>query len=221
MEVEPSIKQPWQIIDSINAARLAYGLDTYGGLGLNAETCNLEDDLHLIIFIEYNEMFLELSLAGVTEDTCDIKGQIRIDNLGSVALKTKPIVGTSWPTRLQVLFSDQPLHHLNSSEETYYQKIQVALETFLIDHKVIPENHIRWTSIRAIVVSGDATQSAFKNLLGRLPAALGEHQDKVRFSIDPKFVGAVGAGYRGRHQILTPGFLDDNMSSNVVPHDEL
>lgn len=89
------------------------------------------------------------------------------------------------------------LRRSTSFEEVHYQNIQVAVKRFLIDYEVIPENLVDRNAIRAIMISGDALQSAYRSLLDCLPTASGEHTNKIRDSIDLKYMGAVGAGYRG------------------------
>lgn len=197
MQIEPSIKQPWRVIDSVNAARLAYGLDSCAGLGLEENACDMEEGLHLVIFVEYNEKYLELTVAEVAEDTFGVDGQIRLHALGAAALDFRP------------------------SKDTHYQRVRDALQAFMADRHLTPDHYHKWSSLRAVVISGDAPESAIGDLLRWIPAVLGVHKDKIRNSIDPQYIGAVGAAHRGRHQVLTPGFFDDIDSSNIVPHDEL
>lgn len=197
MQIEPSIKQPWQVIDSVSAAWLAYDLNSCAGFGLEQNACDLEEGFHLIFVVEYNGEYLELTVAEVTGDTCGIHGQIRLHALGAAALDHTP------------------------SKETHYQRVRDALQAFMADRHLTPDHYLEWSSLRAVVISGDAPESAFGDLLRWIPAALGKHKDKIRNSVDPQYVGAVGAAHRGRHHFLTPGFLDDIDSSNIVPHNEL
>lgn len=197
MQTEPTMKQPWQVIDSVNAARLAYGLDTCAGLGFNENGCDMEEEVHLIVFMEYNPDYLELTVAEVTEDTCGIEGHRWLQALGSAALDHTPY------------------------RETHFREVRDALQAFMVEAHLTPDHPHKWNAIRAIVISGEAPESAFGDLLRWIPTVLGEHQDKIRSSIDPWYVGAVGAAQRGRYQMLTPSFLDDMPLGNRVLHDEL
>lgn len=82
MQIEPTMKQPWQVIDSVNAARLAYGLDTCVAFGFNEDACDMEEEVHLIVFMEYSPDYLELTVAEITENTCGIEGQRWLPALG-------------------------------------------------------------------------------------------------------------------------------------------
>jgi hypothetical protein len=61
--------------------------------------------------------------------------------------------------------------------------------------------------LRAVVLSGEASDSGMEEMRLALAFALPEYQDKFRMSLDPHFVGAFGAAQRARHIVQNPKFL--------------
>jgi len=47
--------------------RLAYHLNSCEGFGISSLTCHIEDGPHLILFIDYNDAYLEFYIADVGE----------------------------------------------------------------------------------------------------------------------------------------------------------
>jgi len=58
--------------------------------------------------------------------------------------------------------------------------------------------------LRAIVLSGEASSLGIDEMRIALGAALPHHQDKMRISLDPHFVGAFGAAQRARQIVQNP-----------------
>jgi hypothetical protein len=61
--------------------------------------------------------------------------------------------------------------------------------------------------LRAVVLSGEASDSGMEEMRLALASALPEYQDKFRMSLDSHFVGAFGAAQRARHIVQNPKFL--------------
>ena len=61
--------------------------------------------------------------------------------------------------------------------------------------------------LRAVVLSGEASDSGMEEMRLALASALPEYQGKFRMSLDPHFVGAFGAAQRARHISQNPKFL--------------
>lgn len=220
LEIEPTIKQPWQVIDSINAARLAYRLDTCEGLGLDLGTCDMEDGVHRVLFVEYNIRYLELVVAEVTDQTCGVKGQVRLPKLGAGQV-SRLVDEAEWLDLLDTTpITETPITDTNSKQK-HYKDVQDALQAILEDHGYISETDKEWNFTRAIVISGDAPSHAFDDLSDSYSPVFGEHNDKIRHSLNPFYVGAIGAARRGRHQMVTPGFLDDMDAPRYPIHEEL
>ena len=223
MEVEPTIRQPWQVIRSANAMRLAYGLDTCEGFGMDSESCDIEDGPHLIFIVEHQETYLEISLADVTAATCNINGHARFNNLGENAvLNAASPANANWIGKIQNLLHNDISPATTIPKDKQYTEIQNTLRNFMADHELGAEHPESWDFFRAIILNGDASDSAFQTLHHYMAGALGEHENKIRDSINPLYVGALGAGQRGRHQVLNPKLLDDKPLTNFVPErDEL
>ncbi len=67
------------------------------------------------------------------------------------------------------------------------------------------QNKLRY--LRAIVLSGEASDPSMEEMRLALTSALPKYQDKLRMSLDPHFVGAFGAAQRARHIVQNPKFL--------------
>ena len=110
----------------------------------------------------------------------------------------------------------------------HYEPIEKRLANFLEEQRHAPvEGYNNVDDLRAVILSGDASAPGFDALKIAVAAALGDRKDKLRDAIEPLYVGAVGAGERGRYQLLTPGFFDDHLCTvgvdhpSVPEHDEL
>lgn len=220
LEIEPTIKQPWQIIGSINAARLAYRLDTCEGLGLDPDTCDIEDDVHRVVFLESNLRYLDLAVAEVTDQTCGVEGQIRRPKPGAEHvshLDDQP----KWLDRLQQVMTTETPRSAADSKQEHYKDIQNALQAFMADHGYTSETDTEWNFTRAIVIGGDAVSHAFDDLSDSYSLVFGEHNDKIWHFLNPFYLGALSAAQRRRHQMVTPGFLDDMNASKYPVHEEL
>jgi len=55
MGLEPSLFRAWQFKKFLSCARLAYGMDSCLGFGLNNTSCNMKDDINEALFINYDE----------------------------------------------------------------------------------------------------------------------------------------------------------------------
>lgn len=74
--------------------------------------------------------------------------------------------------------------------------------------------------LRAIVLSGEASNSGMDEMRRALTAALNflpEYHTKLRMSLDPHFVGAFGAAQRARHIIQNPQFLNPPDPPSHIP----
>lgn len=84
-DIENSI-QYWQVKKQFYVGRFAYGLNSCEGFGLDPKNCNVEDDLPLIIFVDYNEEYLQIMLAEVGEFTFGDLDSVRLPSLGAKRL---------------------------------------------------------------------------------------------------------------------------------------
>ncbi|KAL8687772.1 MAG: hypothetical protein Q9224_005055 [Gallowayella concinna] len=231
MEVEPSsYRQHWQVIRSTVASWLAYGLFTCDGLGMDSAACDIDEGPHRVLIVEYQETYLQLFIVDVAAETCEIESRTQFHELGENAVFDA--ANAKWVGRLQKFLRDD---NSDTVLTAHYAKIQDTLRDFLVEHEFIPgypdsytpggppvqrksttEYPDQWEFARAVVLSGDASESGFQALRSSVYEALSQHEDKMRNSIDPLYVEAMGAAQRGRHQVLNPGFLDDIISTNFV-----
>lgn len=220
-EVEPHF-QAIQIIKFNNAARLGYNLTSCASFGLSAPECDIDNGIHFIINMEYHTSYLEIVMAEVGDLYFRIEAYARYMYLGEGAVDTKrPSTWLDWiPGFQRSLPMNAMLKHYNTIEEKFAE--------FLKDHEYAPGGQSKLDELRAVIVTGDASPFAFKSLRSAVSAALGHRKIKIVDGIEPLYVGAIGAGQRGRWQLRNPGFVDDFMSGGVPEgalsyreHDEL
>lgn len=217
-ELEPNF-QPMQIIRFSTAARLAYNLTSCAAFALSAAECDIDEDPNYIINVEYHTGYLEIVMAHVDSRSLDVAAHARYADLGELGANVRR--SNSW------LDWTMGTQHISSSDAAFshYTHIEKKLASFLEEQQRASEGSDPLDWLRAITLSGDASPSSFRSLKVAVSAALGSHRSKIRDDIEPLYVGAVGAGNRGRHQLLTPGFLDDGIYAKDVKeypeHDEL
>ncbi|KAM5441433.1 hypothetical protein MferCBS31731_003504 [Microsporum ferrugineum] len=197
MENEKGIIRPWQVRKQFHVVRLAYGLNSCEGFGLDSDTCDMEDPEH-VMFVDYHNEYLELVLASVGEFSVVALDSVRLHNLGAKRLDN-PKVG-------------------NQDSNIYQHEIQDAIQRFKESNNIRMEDYPTTIEvIRAIVMSGDAPKPAFASIREAIAAVLPEHKSKIRDSIDPLSVDAVGAAQWAKLQVLNSELLHDAS----VLHDEL
>ncbi|KAH8705210.1 hypothetical protein BGW36DRAFT_367085 [Talaromyces proteolyticus] len=189
---EEGMIRPWQTRHYYNAARLAYHLNSCQGLGLDSRTCHIEDGPHLVLFLDYNESYLEFFLADVGEFTFINVAKKRMEHLKTSTFDASNADGL----RNELLsFIDRNLRY-----------------------------DVR-DDLRAIVFSGDAAKSRFQELRNEIIRAMPEHATRIRDSIDPALVGAIGAAEWAKLQVQNPKILKDIEVDTTIPnnpvHDEL
>ena len=215
--IEPPF-QPKQIIRFNTAARLAYNFTACAAFGLPAIDCNIDEDSSYMINVEYHTAYLEIVLGYMDAVGLNVEAHVRYPELGGWVVDNSK--STHWLDGMQgsqrTLFLEKRQKH--------YKAIEEKIIIFMEEHQKALEGFNRLDDLRAIILSGDASPSAFESLKSAITTAAGRHKDKIRDSIDPLYVGAIGAGERGRHQSLTPGFLESQIDTNIiehVSHDEL
>ncbi|KAL9036534.1 MAG: hypothetical protein Q9180_004245 [Flavoplaca navasiana] len=174
-----------------------------------------------MIMIEYDENYLQLSIADVGPVTCNVKTRVRYANLGENAI-LDAVANTSQEAGIQqkILQNDYSGSAI-TIEKKHYANIENTLSDFLMEQESAARAFNWWDTVRAVVISGDASQSGLQRLRSCVDNALGQHHDKIRDSIDPLYVEAMGAAQRGQHQVLNPRFLDDMVFCLIPEHDEL
>ncbi|KAK2804951.1 hypothetical protein FQN51_001044 [Onygenales sp. PD_10] len=195
MKSEGGFIQPWQVRRFPQAARFAYGLNSSEGFGLEPNLCDIDNGPNYVIFVEYNREYLELSIGDVGDFTFNMVNSTRLKNLG-----------------VKVLESES---HILGGYQNEYQN---AIQDFISKHFRKSDAYDYFQDPRAIMIGGEAPRKLFANIRDAVEAALPEHKGKIRDTIDPHFVGAVGAAQWAKRQVLQPEILKD------IPgfrHDEL
>ncbi|CAL8581399.1 hypothetical protein XPA_007093 [Xanthoria parietina] len=222
-EVEPSYKQPWQVIRSVAATGLAYRLNTCEAFGLDNDTCDIDEGPHLVIMVEYRETYFQLFVADLGAETVNIMAHVRYKNLGENAILDVANHANREGRAQKILQNDDDRDAATAIEKKHFAKMENVLSEFLMKCETTSGYPDWWDDVRAVVISGDASESGLQRLRSSVDGALGQHKDMLLDSIDPLYVEARGAAQRGRHQVLNPSFLVDKspMGNIIVEHDEL
>ncbi|KAH8803581.1 hypothetical protein F5884DRAFT_509941 [Xylogone sp. PMI_703] len=176
---------------AMDGARLAYDLDSCAGLRLDDEECDMRGT-NFIMVLNYDENCLSVTMLDTGE------------------LYFNPYRTTHYPQ-----YGEASGSILNS---TKLKELSEDLSIFL--EKLAEDVRYEWNIteplqyLRAIVLSGEASNSAMEEMRSALPSVLLEYQDKLRISLDPNFVLAFGAAQRARHFIHDPRYMEPDM-----PHD--
>ena len=84
-----------------------------------------------------------------------------------------------------------------------------------------PDAHNVLQYLRAVVLSGEASDKAMQEMRSALATALPQYQDKSRVTLDPHWVGAIGAAQRARHIVLNPEFMESAIHCPGCRDDDL
>ncbi|KAL8849677.1 MAG: hypothetical protein Q9221_005367 [Calogaya cf. arnoldii] len=129
-EVEPSYKQPWQVINSVAATKLAYQLYTCEAFGLNNDTCDIDDGPHRVPIVEYRETYLQLFIANVGSHTVNIEAQLRYNHLGEDAM-LEALDHAERNGRVQKFLQNDDSTAVKAIKEEHYAKIEKYYLPFL------------------------------------------------------------------------------------------
>lgn len=223
LELERGIKVPWQIRRYYNAVRLAYHLNSCEGFGMDASTCDVEDGPHLVFFIDYNHDYLEVCVADVGEFIfSDVtKNTFRDIGARKLAISSEQVCAAI----KKRLVSTRARTDVKSQEiESYWDTIRSELRAFIRHYFEAPDRNADVNNIRAIVLAGDAPPEAFQNIRDVVVGILPGQADKIRDTVDPSHVGAVGAAEWAKLQALNPELVKEiisHASSDTRARDEL
>ena len=187
------IKRPWQTIWRLNAARLAYGLNSCEGFGLDQRDCDIDEGPHRIVSIDYNIHALDLNVADVNE-------------LGALS---------EYHDRVSI-----PEAATGHTSTKIHEALLKLMDSAF---KSKQPQFGRFEFFRAIVLSGEVEREAMEELRNAVVRAFPGHENKIHDSIDHLYVGAVGAAFKARHFALNPDVLrdDEDSFSHGQEHDEL
>ena len=203
--VEPKGRQSYRVMVGSHAMRLAYRLNTCEGFGFSSQKCDIEDDTHYVLVVEFEKRHLQLSLLGGGFDTVETLNRTRYNDLGQ----------------------DKGGTQGSGEVEAHCRHMQDELRAFMIDNNVGPKQK-KQDFLQAVIVSGEASDASFEHLRPRIEELL-EDQGKsgiLRATVRPAFVLAVGAAYQSMVWEKSPELLIEIFDPNLVDvprdiHDEL
>ncbi|PQE30161.1 hypothetical protein CJF32_00003594 [Rutstroemia sp. NJR-2017a WRK4] len=173
-----------QVTHSLNADRLAYNLDSCVGFEIPPERCDIDGTNLVLVF------------------------NLEVDHLTVAMLDVQLWTISSHNVKHYVQFRETNGSILESARtQELSNELKLYLETFAeeIGKKWKLSEPLQY--LRAVVLSGEASNSSMEEMHLALAAALPEYEDKFRMSLDPHFVGAFGAAQRARQIIQIPKFL--------------
>ena len=193
--------QAGQLTRFTNAARLAYGLNSCRGFGMNTSTCDIEQGEHSVIVVDYNKEYLEVAIAYVKGEYYSVRGYKRVKELGE--------------------------DHRPSS--SYSEDVQKVFQEFRGAYFATFDFWDYGAHVRAVVLSGDASKGGMDEMRRSLAQAWPEqYKNRFKDSIDPLYVGAAGAARMGQIEALrdlgttqATGYEEEEDDDNEYDHDEL
>ena len=154
-----------QVTRFTNAARLAYGLNSCKGFGMNSSNCDMDEGEHSVIVIDYNTEYLELAIGYVRAEICSVRGYKRVKELGEN----------------------------RKSNPSYLNDVQKVLQEFRGAYFATFDFWDYGAHVRGVILSGDASKSGMDEMRRSLAQAWPEqYENRFKDSIDPMYVGAVG-----------------------------
>lgn len=83
-EAGQPVHQPWQVKWRLNAARLAYGLNSCDGFVLDRKQCDIDDGPHEVVYADYNLSSLDVIVVDVNEHGAFSRYHVHVENLGTM-----------------------------------------------------------------------------------------------------------------------------------------
>ncbi|KAL4738219.1 hypothetical protein BDV11DRAFT_171219 [Aspergillus similis] len=191
-----SVPKVLQVLEFLNAARLAYDLDTSEALGHEERFDLLDGPLNLVACVDHNAHSLDMWTADVTELAAD----------------------SNDAEHAQARFPDLGADMADATEDKISQRIQQFIKGLLASDD--------GQHVRAVVVTGEASAAVMEVIRNTTKAALPDGKKSLlRDQIDPAFVAAVGAAQRARKLGQIPDLHHDHdHHHDAIPlylHDEL
>ncbi|KAJ5282238.1 hypothetical protein N7505_000218 [Penicillium chrysogenum] len=190
-DVAPELTHPGQLLGFLNAARLAYSLDTPESLGYPPDFDLMHGPLNIAVYIDYNGYSLDLWTADLTE-------------LG---------VDTLEHEHSYARYPDLGLWRVDPADSE--SRVSQVIHNFISNLKKTDDAQ----HVRAVIVSGEAPLPAMNSLRSIVSQALPmEWIPMLRDQLDPAYVAAIGSAHRARKFIQNPEIWADDYDH---PHDEL
>jgi hypothetical protein len=164
-----------QITRFTNAARVAYGLNSCKGFGMNSSNCDINEGEHAVVVVDYNTDYLELAIGYVREDICSVRGYKRVKQLGED----------------------------HKASPSYLDDVQKVLQEFRGAYFATFDFWDYGAHVRGILLSGDASKSGMDEMrLSMAQAWPEQYSNRFKDSIDPIYVGAAGAARMAQIQAV-------------------
>ncbi|KUJ21733.1 uncharacterized protein LY89DRAFT_381948 [Mollisia scopiformis] len=175
----PEVTTPYQVRPYLDCVRMAYGLNTSEALGYGL-SLDLDEYNSLLLHVDYQKDFLEVSIMSVTEHVDNRERILCIDKFGGSG-------------------NDKSA----TSEELAELKdrFQKLLEEQIRDNQYCqtqPED------FRLIIFSGSAPASEFQRIREAIVEIVPNFSERFRDEIDPFWVGARGAAQNAREYTINP-----------------
>ena len=160
-----------QITRFTNAARVAYGLNSCKGFGMNSSNCDINEGEHAIVLVDYNTEYLELAIGYVREEICSVRGYKRVKQLGED----------------------------HKASPSYLDDVQKVLQEFRGAYFATFDFWDYGAHVRGLILSGDASKSGMEVMRLSIAQAWPEqYNNRFKNTIDPIYVGAAGAARMAR-----------------------
>jgi hypothetical protein len=209
IKVYPEIIDVMQVSPYLNCVRLAYGLNTAEALRYPPGT-DIEETNNLLLHFDYQNEFLEVSIMDVTVDV-DLRVRFfRIDGFGGSE------------RRVSVRSCIRPsLYRPNISQPEDLADLKTRFQALLDEQ--IADNKYSQTQpedFRFIIFSGEGAPPEFLKISQVIAEVAPEIASRIRLSIDPFWVGAVGAARRAKEFAIKQPVthIDYQMADGVDPN---
>ncbi|RAH73253.1 uncharacterized protein BO66DRAFT_464430 [Aspergillus aculeatinus CBS 121060] len=207
-----AVRYEWEFREFLHTARLAYGLDTCRALGISeAADCDLMDETAVILFVDYGldgRLNLYAGLVGETDVDTDDSELYQRGRHGEFVV---------------VVMAGGKEEDDEGAQKDAVEDLRRILDGF-IQEQILGPGDAQY--LRAIIISGDASEAAIDTLKKALQLAVPEDwRPLVRDQVDPFWVGAVGAARRAKMHIVDPRYnitaFEEWLQDLARMHDEL
>lgn len=193
VEIDTTFKRPEQIRPFINTANLVYGPNSCVDMDFGNWSEYDEEDTQITMLIDYNADHIDIGVAEVTP--------WGVSRIGRWLL--------SLPER----------NGVHDSTAGKYEGFKQALHELVAGYLPTTPFFDYRAHFYAIILSGEASPKAMSEIREAIASALPSLQDKLQDSIEPLYVGAVGAACWARQHVLHPALLQDTDLVCFIPEE--
>ena len=196
MEIDTTFKRPEQNRPFVSTASLVYGINSCVDMDFGNWSEYDDEDRQITMLIDYNTDYIDIAVADVSPWG----------------------VSRRWWRSLSLLERDE----IHDSTAGKYEGFKQALEEFVAGYLPTTPFFDYRAHFYAIILSGEASPKAMSEIREAIASALPSLQDKLQDSIEPLYVGAVGAACWARQQVLHPTLFSnmDEAYILIIPGEE-